>query len=161
VRDEARRPVALRLRVMREHRSGAAEVVSVLVHLDERARAAVAEADRPNASPDAPLGDAAPHLLEIDPRVQLGGDSRLGRVREPGVTLETCRAWYGVRRIATDEAPRYTSDRRVLDKLGGWTPGSPTREGEYQNHQNELLIAETAAVRRAWRTGASDGAEGV
>lgn len=78
-----------------------------------------------------------------------------------GVTPVKGRGWYGLRRVSTDQAPRYTSDRRVMDKLGGWTAGSTTREDTYQDREDELLIAETAAVRRAWRTGKKRGPDGV
>lgn len=78
-----------------------------------------------------------------------------------GVTPGEGRGWYGLRRVATDAAPNYTSDRRVLDKLGGWTAGSTTREDTYQDREDELLVAETAAVRRAWRAGEKTGPEGI
>ncbi len=78
-----------------------------------------------------------------------------------GVTPVAGRGWYGLRRVATDAAPNYTSDRRVLDKLGGWTAGSTTREDTYQDREDEMLIAETAAVRRAWRAGEKMGPEGI
>ncbi len=78
-----------------------------------------------------------------------------------GVTPVKGRAWYGLRRVATDAAPNYTSDRRVLDKLGGWTAGSTTREDTYQDREDELLMEATAAVRRAWRAGEKMGPEGI
>ena len=78
-----------------------------------------------------------------------------------GVTPIEGRGWYGLRRVATDAAPHYTNDRRVLDKLGGWSAGSTTREDTHQNRDDELLIAETAAVRRAWRSGGKSSIEGV
>lgn len=78
--------------------------------------------------------------------------------RAAGVTPKRGRAWYGLRRVATDEAPRFVSDRRVLDQLGGWTPGSTTREDTYQDWENELLRADTAAAREAWRTGGKTAA---
>jgi len=78
-----------------------------------------------------------------------------------GVRWVDGRGWYGMRRVATDAAPNYTSDRRVLDKLGGWTAGSTAREDTYQERGDELLIAETAAGRRAWRTGEKIGPEGI
>lgn len=78
-----------------------------------------------------------------------------------GVKPVEGRGWYGLRRVATDAAPDYTSDRRVLDKLGGWTAGSTTREDTYQDREDGLLIAETAAVRRAWRAGAKMGSEKI
>jgi hypothetical protein len=244
-------------------------MVSVRVPLDDRARAALATVDTAEAASDAPLFNASPHVLEVDPRielaVELGAEMRLGQVgvarrsqldltrslRAPHGTftvygrkkktgdklalteeqrtavehaLETVlakaeavydsaaphtdyyllpsgrlvqgaatverarrapltrdalrkafhelevaagvvpvegRGWYGLRRIATDAAPNYTSDRRVLDKLGGWTAGSTTREDTYQNREDELLIAETAAVRRAWRVGATMRPESI
>jgi hypothetical protein len=269
VRDHTGRPIALRLRVVRERRDGTTDTVSVRVPLDDRARAALAPVDTPEAAPDAPFFDAAVVVLEVDPRielaVELGAEMRLGQVGEArrsqldltrtpmaphgtftvygkkkkageklaltqeqrvavdhaletvladaeaaydpadrrtdyyllpsgklvqgaadverarrapitrdalrkafhalevaaGVTPVEGRGWYGLRRVSTDEAPRYTSDRRVMDKLGGWTAGSTTREDTYQDREDELLIAETAAVRRAWRAGEKMGPEGI
>jgi hypothetical protein len=269
VRDHTGTPIALRLRVDRDRRDGTSDTVSVRVHLDDRARAALAAVDTPDAAPDAPLFSVSPYVLDVDPRielaVELGAEMRLGQVgearrsqldltaasltpngmftvfgngkkgggklaltaeqrvavdrafetfladaeaaydpadprtdyylfpsgklvqgvadverarsapltrdalrkafhgleRAAGVEHDSGRGWYGLRRVATDAAPGYTSDRRVLDKLGGWAPGSTTREVTYQDRENERLIAETAAVRRAWRTGATTAAEGL
>jgi len=47
------------------------------------------------------------------------------------------------------------------DLASGLKRGSPTREGEYQNHEDELLIAATADVRRAWRTGTKASGEAI
>jgi hypothetical protein len=77
------------------------------------------------------------------------------------VTPVEGRGWYGLRRVATDAAPNYTSDRRVLDKLGGWTAGSTTREDTYQDREDEILMEATAMVRRAWRAGEKTGSEGI
>jgi len=239
MRDHSGRPIALRLRVLRERRDGTTETVSVRVPLDGRCRTAIATVDTPAAASDAPLFNAPPHVLDVDPRielaVELGAEMRLGQVGEArrsqldltrsplaphgrfavygkgkkagetlalteeqrtavdhaletvlaeaeaqydpadrrtdyyllpsgrlvqgaatverarrapltrdalrkafhalevaaGVTPVIGRGWYGLRRIATDAAPNYTSDRRVLDKLGGWTAGSTTREDTY------------------------------
>jgi len=269
VRDHIGRPVALRLRVERERRGGTADVMSVRVSLDDRARAAIAAVDTQEAAPDAPLFNAPQQVLQVDPRielaVELGAEMRLGQVGESrrsqldlthsplaphgtftvygrkkkageklalteeqrvavnriletvlvnaeavydaadprtdyhllpsgklaqgaadvrrarraplgrsallkafhaletaaGVSSVDGRGWYGLRRVATDATPNYTSDRRVLDKLGGWTPGSTTREDTYQDREDALLITQTAAVRRSWRAGSKAGPEGV
>ena len=78
-----------------------------------------------------------------------------------GVTAAEGRGWYGLRRVATDAAPNYTSDRCVLDKLGGWTAGSTTRGDTYQDREDELLMEATASVRRAWRAGEKSGPERI
>jgi hypothetical protein len=64
-----------------------------------------------------------------------------------GVESVTGRGWYGVRRGATDETPRYTSDERVQNRIGGWTPGSSTREDVYQDYESMEVAAEAASVR--------------
>lgn len=74
--------------------------------------------------------------------------------RAAGVTPVDGRGWYGLRRIATDQTPKYTSDHRVLDRLGAWTPGSLTRVAEYQNGQDADVLRETVHVRAAWRANA-------
>lgn len=78
-----------------------------------------------------------------------------------GVSSVNGRGSYGLRRTSTDEAPNYSNDRRVLDKLGGWTAGSTTREDTYQDREDAALIAQTATVRRAWRAGAKAAADRV
>ncbi|MDB4886330.1 MAG: hypothetical protein JWN79_1768, partial [Gemmatimonadetes bacterium] len=269
VRDHTERPIALRLQVVREHRDGTTEAVSVRVPLDDRARAALATVDTPEAAEDAALFNAPQFVLNVDPRielaVELGAEMRLGQVGESrrsqldltrtatapygtlnvygkakktaekfnltpeqrvavdraletvladaesqyvegnrrtdyylipsgklvrgaasaerarqaplsrdalrkafhalevaaGVTPVDGRGWYGLRRVATDAAPAFTSDRRVLDKLGGWTAGSTTREDTYQDRDDELLMEATAKVRRAWRAGGKTGSEGI
>lgn len=48
-----------------------------------------------------------------------------------------------------------------MDKLGGWTAGSTTREDTYQDREDELLMAATAMVRQAWRAGVHPETEGI
>ncbi len=269
VRDHLGRPIALRLRVTRKGRNGTTKTVSVRVHLDDRAGAAVAAVDSPGAALHAPLFDAPPHALIVDPRaelaVELGAELRLGQVAESrrsqldltrlpmapygtltvhgkknkkgetlalteaqrvavdraldtllakaeaaydpadprtdyhllpggklvqgaadverarrthitrdalrhafhalevaaGISPVLGRGWYGLRRISSDTAPQYTSDSRVLDKLGGWTLGSKTRPGTYQNPEDERLITKTAAVRQEVRAGTKTRLDGL
>jgi len=60
------------------------------------------------------------------------------------------RAFYGLRRQATDLAPEFEADARVLNTLPGHTD-SATRERIYQEKQNERVRARAAATRRKMR----------
>jgi integrase len=60
------------------------------------------------------------------------------------------RAFYGLRRQATDLAPEFAQDARVLNKLTGHTD-SATRERIYQDPQNERVRARAAEARRSMR----------
>jgi hypothetical protein len=62
-----------------------------------------------------------------------------------GVQSEVGRGWYGIRRTTTDLAPEFTSDDRVLDRLGGH--GRETREGVYQDRRQIRFAREAAEVR--------------
>lgn len=58
-----------------------------------------------------------------------------------------------------DKAPDYTTDSRVLDRLGGWTQGSQMREGIYQEPEREEVRLATADVRYRMRQGRSTAPE--
>lgn len=73
--------------------------------------------------------------------------------RAAGITPQSGRGWYGLRRQATDLAPTYTSDDRVLDRVGGHERA--TREGIYQDRRTEQLRARAADVRAQVRSGAT------
>jgi len=72
------------------------------------------------------------------------------------------RLWYGLRRIAADEAARLgaRAGERVLDELGGWTPTSVRgsryleREAAHVRHEADVLRLK---VRHALRTPSADG----
>lgn len=67
-----------------------------------------------------------------------------------GVEHQDGRAFYGLRRQATDLAPEFAQDARVLNKLTGHTD-SATRERIYQDPQNERVRARAAEARRSMR----------
>ena len=67
-----------------------------------------------------------------------------------GVEHVQGRAFYGLRRQATDLAPEFAQDARVLNKLTGHTD-SATRERIYQDPQNERVRARAAEARRSMR----------
>lgn len=67
-----------------------------------------------------------------------------------GVEHQDGRAFYGLRRQATDLAPEFANDARVLNKLTGHTD-SATRERIYQDPQNERVRARAAEARRSMR----------
>lgn len=79
--------------------------------------------------------------------------------RLAGVEHQPGRAFYGLRRQATDLAPEFAQDARVLNRLSGHAESS-TRERVYQDQQNELVRARAARARRKMRQplGASDPA---
>jgi integrase len=68
-----------------------------------------------------------------------------------GVEHQPGRAFYGLRRQATDLAPEFEQDARVLNRLTGHAD-SATRERVYQDPQNERVRARAAEARRRMRT---------
>lgn len=70
--------------------------------------------------------------------------------RLAGVEHQPGRAFYGLRRQATDLAPEFAQDARVLNRLSGHAESS-TRERVYQDQQNELVRARAAKARRKMR----------
>ena len=67
-----------------------------------------------------------------------------------GVEHKEGRAFYGLRRQATDLAPDFAQDARVLNRISGHTH-SATREQIYQDKQNERVRARAAEARRRMR----------
>lgn len=68
-----------------------------------------------------------------------------------GIAHVRGRAWYGLRRRATDRTRRATTDERVRDAAGGWTSGSSTREGIYMEEADPDVLREAAAAREQAR----------
>ncbi|HEX2078827.1 MAG TPA: hypothetical protein VHG08_13985 [Longimicrobium sp.] len=60
------------------------------------------------------------------------------------------RSFYGLRRQATDLAPEFAQDARVLNRLTGHAD-SATRERVYQDPHNERVRARAAEARRSMR----------
>jgi integrase len=60
------------------------------------------------------------------------------------------RSFYGLRRQATDLAPEFAQDARVLNRLTGHTDCT-TRERVYQDPRNERVRARAAEARRSMR----------
>lgn len=67
-----------------------------------------------------------------------------------GVEHQPGRSFYGLRRQATDLAPEFAQDARVLNRLTGHLDSS-TRERVYQDPQNELVRARAAQARQRMR----------
>jgi integrase len=67
-----------------------------------------------------------------------------------GVQHQRGRSFYGLRRQATDLAPEFAQDARVLNRLTGHTD-SATREKIYQDPRNERVRARAAEARRNMR----------
>jgi hypothetical protein len=67
-----------------------------------------------------------------------------------GVEHQEGRSFYGLRRQATDLAPEFAQDARVLNRLTGHLDSS-TRERVYQDPQNERVRAKAATARRNMR----------
>jgi integrase len=67
-----------------------------------------------------------------------------------GVEHQTGRSLYGLRRQATDLAPEFAQDARVLNRLSGHLDSS-TRERMYQDPMNELVLARGAKARQQMR----------
>lgn len=68
-----------------------------------------------------------------------------------GVDHQPGRSFYGLRRQATDLAPEFEQDARVLNRLTGHLD-SATRERIYQDPQNEVVRARAARARRQMRS---------
>ncbi len=67
-----------------------------------------------------------------------------------GVTDPPGRACYGLRRQATDLAPEYEQDARVLNRLTGHVR-SETREQVYQDRVSDAIRARAAVARQSMR----------
>ena len=67
-----------------------------------------------------------------------------------GVEHRRGRAFYGLRRQATDLAPEFAQDAQVLNRISGHSD-SATRERIYQDPQNERVRARAAEARRNMR----------
>ncbi|HEX5725621.1 MAG TPA: hypothetical protein VFX98_09155 [Longimicrobiaceae bacterium] len=70
--------------------------------------------------------------------------------RIAGIEHQQGRSFYGLRRQATDLAPEFAQDARVLNRLTGHTD-STTRERVYQDPHNERVRARAAEARRSMR----------
>ena len=73
-----------------------------------------------------------------------------------GIPHKKGRALYGLRRQATDLAPEFASDARVLNNLSGHAD-SATRERIYQERENDRVRARAAQARRSMRTFLAEG----
>jgi hypothetical protein len=67
-----------------------------------------------------------------------------------GVEHQPGRSLYGLRRQATDLAPEFAQDARVLNRLSGHLD-SATRERIYQDPMNEVVLARAAKARQQMR----------
>lgn len=67
-----------------------------------------------------------------------------------GIKHQQGRSFYGLRRQATDLAPEFAQDARVLNRLTGHT-NSTTRERVYQDPHNERVRARAAEARGSMR----------
>jgi integrase len=70
--------------------------------------------------------------------------------RIAGVEHRRGRSFYGLRRQATDLAPDFSQDARVLNSISGHAD-SATREQVYQDKENERVRARAAKTRRSMR----------
>lgn len=68
--------------------------------------------------------------------------------RAAGVSHTPSRGWHGLRRLATDLAAADCQDADVLDRVGGWAPGSAARSRVYRDHADRRAH-EAAEVLRA------------
>jgi integrase len=77
--------------------------------------------------------------------------------RIAGVERRRGRSFYGLRRQATDLAPEFAQDARVLNSISGHAD-SATREQVYQDRENERVRAHAATAPRYLLEG-TDGEE--
>jgi hypothetical protein len=73
-----------------------------------------------------------------------------------GVPHRKGRALYGLRRQATDLAPEFADDARVLNSISGHADSAP-RERIYQERGNERVRAKAAKARRSMRAFLAEG----
>lgn len=73
-----------------------------------------------------------------------------------GVVHKKGRAFYGLRRQATDLAPEFAEDARVLNRISGHAD-SATRERIYQDRENDRVRAQAAEARRNMRAFLAEG----
>lgn len=73
-----------------------------------------------------------------------------------GVEHQPGRSLCGLRRQATDLAPEFAQDARVLNRLSGHLD-SATRERIYQDPMNEVVLARAAKARQQMRKYVRDG----
>lgn len=78
--------------------------------------------------------------------------------RAAGVEHKPGRAFYGLRRYATDLAPEFETDDRVLNRLTGHID-TKTRTTIYQDQQDDEMRARAARARRAMRNHLSEVAQ--
>jgi integrase len=79
--------------------------------------------------------------------------------RIAGVEHRRGRSFYGLRRQATDLAPEFAQDARVLNSISGHAD-SATREQVYQDKENERVRVQAAEVRRSMRRYLLEGKDG-
>ena len=79
--------------------------------------------------------------------------------RIAGVEHRCGRSFYGLRRQATDLAPEFAQDARVLNSISGHAD-SATREQVYQDKENERVRVQAAEVRRSMRRYLLEGTNG-
>lgn len=79
--------------------------------------------------------------------------------RIAGVEHRRGRSFYGLRRQATDLAPEFAQDARVLNSISGHAD-SATREQVYQDRENERVRAHAATARRSMRRYLLEGTDG-
>lgn len=82
----------------------------------------------------------------------------VSRVEERDETgLEAGRGWYGVRRVASDQAEDVEHDERVLNSITGH-PDSTTRRLVYQDRDRPEVLKKAAITRTKVRRGESERA---
>lgn len=79
--------------------------------------------------------------------------------RIAGVEHRRGRSFYGLRRQATDLAPEFAQDARVLNSISGHAD-SATREQVYQDRENKRVRAHAATARRSMRRYLLEGTDG-
>jgi hypothetical protein len=71
--------------------------------------------------------------------------------RQSDVESRAGRGWHALRRAAVDAAVELHDDPDVLDRLGGWSPGSGVRTRVYRDRRDERVAAEAEHVRSQLR----------
>ena len=79
--------------------------------------------------------------------------------RIAGVESRRGPSFYGLRSQATDFAPEFAQDSRVLNSISGHAD-SATREQVHQDRENERVRAHAATARRSMRRYLLEGTDG-
>lgn len=133
--------------------------------LEAKFRSDMASSEGPDDSPERPDYPLFPAGRLVQGKAKVGTTDTLGDSaatamfheleKAVGVKPVRGRAWYGIRRVATDLAQDETTDGRALNALTGHSSDA-TRTKDYQEKERPEVLTLAAKTRRAVRQKAID-----